>query len=392
MGASTWKQRTRRACAMRASRVDRRKFAGFVVIGVIVVGAVVPAARAAYSADGVFVLDRGFCCLHDVAMLPDGSVLASNLESSASAPTWRLWPDGRRERVSGFDASGLALAPDSSVLGIDGPSNVIRRWVPGERPSVVAGVAADGSEGDGGPALAAPLSLDFETWGILPRPDGGFLFVETGHLRVRAVDRFGVITTVAGPPGVSFEYPTGLGAARDGGFIVSDQDGLYEFHADGSMKILTRAAVARDVESLADGSVLWTDSGGQLRRLAPGAKVPALMMRSGAKRQWDFAARSVNARGLAGTAGGGLVIASDAGVVYMPVGPTAWSLVTSKHGDRPYEAHSGRRDHPAGGLNTRTDAQRPRRPAGAPTRRQRSCHAPDPRATDPALVHPPRHA
>ena len=118
-------------------------------------------ARAGYHSDGVFVLARPFRFLQDVAMLPDGSVLVSREESSASAPTWRLWPDGRRARVAGFDATGFAVAANGSVLGIDASAyprgQVVRRWVPGGRPSIIAGGARDGSRSDGGPALAAAL-------------------------------------------------------------------------------------------------------------------------------------------------------------------------------------------------------------------------------------------
>ena len=184
---------------MKMARLRYRGFACGVVIAALVASAMAAPATTAYGSDGVFVLARGFRYPHDVAMLPEGSVLASRLRSSVSAPTWRLWPDGRRVRVAGFDATGLTVAPDGSVLGIDGTSQVVRRWMPESPPRIVAGGASDGSSGDGGPALAARLSLDFsDSMGILPLPDGAFMFAETGSQRVRAVDAFGVIRTVAG--------------------------------------------------------------------------------------------------------------------------------------------------------------------------------------------------
>ncbi|MDA0161290.1 hypothetical protein OM076_13515 [Solirubrobacter ginsenosidimutans] len=306
-------------------RVGRRA----ALIGVLVLGLVVPSARGAYESDGVFVLARGLAWPHDVAMLPDGSVLVSNLPSSASAPTWQLWPDGRRVRVRGFDATGLAVASDGSVLGVDGTSNVIRRWVPGRQPIVVAGGAGRGFSGDGAAASAAQLSLDFDdSQGIVPLPSGGFLFADTGNRRVRAVDAFGVITTVADADRQSLEGPSGLALARDGGFVVSDQGGLRHVRPDGSTELLTDSAdTTGDVESLADGALLWTNSSGRLRTLAPQANGPALILRSGARHQWDFAGRSVTARGLGQAAHEGLLIASDRGVVYLPRGPSAWALV-----------------------------------------------------------------
>ena len=55
------------------------------------------------------------------------------------------------------------------------------------------------------------------------------------------------------------------------------------------------------------------------------------MMRSGPRRQWDFAGRSVDARGIGQTADGGLLIAGGSGVVYVPNGPTAWALVALRN-------------------------------------------------------------
>ncbi|MDQ3678298.1 MAG: hypothetical protein M3401_16120 [Actinomycetota bacterium] len=294
-------------------------------------------ARAAYDSDGVFVLARPFRFPQDVAMLPDGSVLVSNGQSSADLPTWRLWPDGRRVRVAGFDASGFAVAPDGSVLGIDGSAHpdgqVVRRWVPGGQPSIIAGGAGlNGSTGDSGPALAATLSLDFsDSHGIVPLPDGGFLFAETGKQRVRAVDPAGVIRTIVR----SLDVPRGLAATRDGRFIVSDQDALREFGLDGRMKtshnVRSTESPPADVESLPDGSVLWTNTSGELQRLTAEGRDPVQMMRSGPTRQWDFAGRSVDARGIAQTADGGLLITGGGGVVYKPNGPTAWALVALRN-------------------------------------------------------------
>lgn len=294
-----------------------------------------PSARVAapasggHRSDGVFVLARPFRFPQDVAMLSDGSVLVSNGESSASAPTWRLWPDGRRVRVAGFDATGFAVATDGGVLGVDGTSGVVRRWVPDGQPSIVAGGAVDESSGDGGPALAADLDLDSGySHGIVPLPDGGFLFTESDPGRVRAVDPSGVIRTIVR----SLDLPAGLAATGDGRFIVSDQDGLRAFRLDGSVKIIRKSDdLAQDLESLPDGSLLWSDTRGQLRRLAPGGTAPVSMMRSGAKRQWDFAGRSVDARGIAQTADGGLLIVGGGGIVYRPNGASAWPLVALRN-------------------------------------------------------------
>ena len=224
--------------------------------------------------------------------LPDGSVLVSSVPSSRSAPTWRVWPDGRRERVRGFDATGLAVSPDGSVLAVDGTAGVVRHWVPEGQPTVVAGGGMPGFGGDGGPATAAGVQLNIESWGVRPLADGGFVFADTGNHRIRSVDGSGVITTIAGSLPGSFELPTGLAPWRDGGYVVADQDRLRVVHPDGRVETLVGSdEPARDVESLADGAVLWTSSAGRLRRLALGARHPEQLLRSGATHQWDFAAR-----------------------------------------------------------------------------------------------------
>ena len=231
-------------------------------------------------------------------------------------------------RVRGFNANGLAVAADGSVLGVDGTSNVVRRWSPGGQPSVVAGGAGRGFSGDGGAASAAQLSLDFDDSAASRPCPRGFLFADTENQRVRSVDAFGVITTAADARRQSLEGPSGLALAADDGFVVSDQGGLWHVRPDGSTELLTDSPdTTGDVESLADGSLLWTNAQGRLRTLAPQAKAPALILRSGARHLWDFAGRSVSARGLGQAAHGGLLIASDRGVVYLPRGPSAWALV-----------------------------------------------------------------
>jgi glucose/arabinose dehydrogenase len=79
-------------------------------------GAMLAAAPPAVAdaTDGLFVLARGLPSLTDVAMLPDGSVVAAR-DSGVVV----LTPDGRRTRVPGFGATGLAVAPDGSVLGVE---------------------------------------------------------------------------------------------------------------------------------------------------------------------------------------------------------------------------------------------------------------------------------
>ncbi len=86
--------------------------------------------------------------------------------------------------------------------------------------------------GDSGPARLAPL--DFPT-GVAATPDGGFLVAEQYGNRIRRVSPQGVISTVAGNgrAGLSgdggaatrarLNYPSGVAALSDGSIAISDQ-------------------------------------------------------------------------------------------------------------------------------------------------------------------------
>jgi hypothetical protein len=85
--------------------------------------------------------------------------------------------------------------------------------------------------GDGGPASSANLA---GPGGLLALGDGSFLIADSGNHRVRRVDRYGRIRTVAGNgvPGFSGDggparraqlyHPQGLALARDGSVLVAD--------------------------------------------------------------------------------------------------------------------------------------------------------------------------
>jgi glucose/arabinose dehydrogenase len=89
--------------------------------------------------------------------------------------------------------------------------------------------AAPGVEGDGGPATAAELVLPSD---VASLPDGSVLIADTGHGRIRLVDRAGIITSVAGGGAatagpvaageIELVRPTGLAVDPAGGFLIAD--------------------------------------------------------------------------------------------------------------------------------------------------------------------------
>jgi hypothetical protein len=299
-------------------------------------------------------LARGFESASDVAMLPDESVLVAEAVSSGESRSWRLWPDGRRVRILGLNATGLAVASDGSVLAIDAvaDANVIRSWIPGTAPTVVAsrgGGPLRGFSGDGGPALTAQVDLSVlppGTSGILALPAGGFLFADTGNERVRRVDAAGTITTVAGtgrtaPEGqrprgdggpalqAMFDEPFGLAGTGDGGYVVSERQAgrLRHVRPDTVVETLVdHLPFPEDVEVLGDGTIAVA-AAGQVWRLSAGANRATPSLQSTPSRLLDFAGRSVRADGVGRDARGQLLIAARDQVVYVPRGPTSWSLM-----------------------------------------------------------------
>jgi DNA-binding beta-propeller fold protein YncE len=89
--------------------------------------------------------------------------------------------------------------------------------------------AATGVEGDGGPATAAELVLPSD---VATLADGSVLIADTGHGRIRLVDRAGIITSVAGGGAattgpvaageIELVRPTGLAVDPAGGFLIAD--------------------------------------------------------------------------------------------------------------------------------------------------------------------------
>lgn len=121
--------------------------------------------------------------------------------------------------------------------------------------------------GDGGPAGVAPL--DFPT-GVAATPDGGFLVSDQYASRIRRVSPAGVITTVAGTgrAGLSgdggpataarINYPSGVAVLADGAIAIADQrnNRVRLVDAGGTITTLVEARWPDGVAAAADGGVL----------------------------------------------------------------------------------------------------------------------------------------
>jgi glucose/arabinose dehydrogenase len=160
---------------------------------------------------------------YSVAVLPDGGFLIAD---SGNRRVRRVSPDGIITTVAGTGVpgssgdggaataaqlnypTGLATTPDGGFLIADFFGDRVRSVSPSGVITTVAGTAADTptlfTNGDGGPATAANISLPFA---VATTPSGGFVFSEEGHAAVRVVDD-GSATLVPPPATIVPGAPT----------------------------------------------------------------------------------------------------------------------------------------------------------------------------------------
>jgi glucose/arabinose dehydrogenase len=130
----------------------------------------------------------------------------------------------------------VVVMPDGGFLIADTGNRRVRRVSPDGIITTVAGTGVSGSSGDGGPATGAQLN---SPTGLATTPDGGFLIADFFGDRVRSVSPSGVITTVAGTAtdtptlftdgdggpatAANLSLPFAVAATPSGGFVFSEE-------------------------------------------------------------------------------------------------------------------------------------------------------------------------
>ena len=152
-------------------------------------------------------------------------------------------------------AGPLAVAPSGALYVADVDRQQVLVRLPDGRFRVIAGDGTKGISGDGGPAVAAEL-VDIADLAV--GPDGS-LYVVDGD-RVRMISPNGVISTVAGIPGMRMPPPCCSGFASPP-LIVNGTPARSV-----SIDQLNFAAIA-----LSEQGVLYISTGIQLLRLDAGA-------------------------------------------------------------------------------------------------------------------------
>ena len=94
-----------------------------------------------------------------------------------------------------FHPEGIAIGPDDSVVFADSSNNRIRRIGPDGIITTIAGTGTGAFSGDGGPATTANLNLP---GGVAVGPDGSVYISDLLNDRFRLIGPDGILTTIAG--------------------------------------------------------------------------------------------------------------------------------------------------------------------------------------------------
>ena len=192
-------------------------------------GLYAPSGVAAMPDGGFLIADTGNSRVRRVS--PDGTIT-----TVAGTGTPGFSGDGGPATAAQLGVNSpysVAVTADGGFLIGDEVNKRVRRVSPTRIITTVVGTGVQGSSGDGGAATAAQLNVPM---GVATTPDGGFLIADEFGNRVRWVSPTGVITTVAGTgtPSVftngdggpataaNLTMPFGVAATPNGGFVFSE--------------------------------------------------------------------------------------------------------------------------------------------------------------------------
>lgn len=199
---------------------------------------------------------------------PDGNVttIAGGVEG---------YGDGVKDKAQFNTPSGLAIAPDGSLIVADTGNNRIRRVSPNGETSTVAG---NGSAGYAdGPASNAQFNGPI---GVTVDARGNIYVADSYNDRIRLITSDGQVSTVAGKgfPGYAdgdrnsalFDTPSGIVVAADGSLIVADtgNDRLRKISIEGNVTTLPVPDLSNPIGlALTHDSVLYVTELGHSRIL-----------------------------------------------------------------------------------------------------------------------------
>ena len=182
-----------------------------------------------------------------VAIMPDGSVVFAD---NGNHRIRRIDPSGVIATVAGSGAAGLGgdgaaltsplnkpqgvvIERDGSIVIADTFNHRVRRLGTDGTILTIAGNGTKGSDGDGGPATSAQLSLPV---GVAVLPDGSIAVADYGNGKIRVVHPDGTISTLAGAGAQGYSgdggpatlallnKPQGVAVTAGGAVVVTDTE------------------------------------------------------------------------------------------------------------------------------------------------------------------------
>jgi glucose/arabinose dehydrogenase len=174
----------------------------------------------------------------------------------------------------------VAVTGDGGFLIGDEVNRRVRRVSPTGIITTVAGTGVQGSSGDGGAATAAQLNVPT---GVATTPDGGFLIADEFAHRVRRVSPTGAITTVAGTgtPSVftngdggpataaNLTMPFAVASTRSGGFVFAEEGNAAIRFVDSAFATTTPPSATTVPSAPTIGSATFGNASATVRWTAP---------------------------------------------------------------------------------------------------------------------------
>ncbi len=198
-------------------------------------------ALAVDAANNLYIADIGFDRIRKLN--------AAGIISTVAGNSFRLAPGDGGPATDAFVGLPLAVAVDrtGSVLFAEG-NHTVRKVSPSGQITRVAGTGAIGSDGDGGPATLASLSLTAWPVGLATDSGSNIYIADVGNNRIRKVDRNGTISTFAGNgqqgfsgdggPAVvaALSSPTAVAADSKGNVYLAEGGRIRRVAADGTIR------------------------------------------------------------------------------------------------------------------------------------------------------------